>query len=1324
MDQSFTEAPKPGAVSFPDGSQTLDSSQLPEYVPARSQAETEVYMDFLQTARGHTSPEERFDRAVERPQDPASPLRRQQPSFPDYQFPAQMHQARLFNDLRWHEESSGRAMEVPQNPVSPSGPQQPSLLDDQFPAQTQQARLFDDPRRMKPPSNRAMKLPQDPANPQWPQQPSLLNDQFPAQTQQARLFNDPRRHKSPSNRAMKLPQDPASPPRPQHPSLLDDQFPAQTQQARLFNDPRRHKLFDEYNEVIRQNPDSHLARLGELAHYVFDNGRPARVWTAGGVGSAEVGLDPSTTSIHGKCNCTYDESDILLLTESEHAAWSRANNPPKLVVIRDPEFSRRRPGKSTESWLREQEKRTHKKWVDVQRLNRQCNDGAAENIPLRDAIQQWRTSQESDAISLETPPMNLLNISDKTVGHWPEGLAKDYQLLFEAIDECESMIYRSLDERLVPLSEQDRGIGKTTLMLFSHSDIQKCTQFRILAHRGACSSWHIDNAGVYTFIILEGNIDSPDEEAEDVVKYWPVYPTHHMSAEDEHTARLGFSQEGINWRPKPNDKIPVIALTRGDMLIQPPGTIHAPITLTKCFFLGGMAWRKNTLPQTLNVWHYLMKNEICTNEPLPRQSQAILDFIRVAVHDAPEEHGYRENELGEFDKICDEISGMVSKCGCSKACSLSTKCSCLMQGLKCGIRCHKGGTLHHTTCTTVNMLSPSSLSEGKKYTKRSRLRDDEDSDYTSNGTPAAKIKRKKRAVDALQAKAPNATMDAIALLPHEHLNNSPAADGSDYTSNGTPTAKIKRKKAVKAPEAKALEATALLPNASTNNAPAVADSAESKRPEICSGSSTGGTCEYDAPVRSNRLVCRHCNTVVELSGEAIGLPRSRASRKSDVATEIDSSTRSPSTEEAMSQKGKCHECQRSTITVDRRGPNGPNTLCGRCAKRRAKAKLDQETNNEAATPASLLPSIEKGELHQKECDICHRNDIAVVRRGPNGPGTLCTTCGKKYSKENPLKKTNNKGEEPVRIGAFNEGKATSDIALGKKRETLRKPGKSETPEASRGQFDPLKEGYCLSCQATVMTVKWYGYEDSAIKGKQCSKCYQHACRRRRSLVGSETASPSPARENQTIVRTGIKFRLSPAASSAAKEHNAYNKMDRSASQQDPPAQLQSGILPPLFYATPSLPQAEGAISAPKTDLPTTRELPIAAEQQEPVQQELPVAYPPQYADPQVLIDLQSFISHEATPEQSVEHKPETNGPMILKLEPQSLPASGQENPDASALKLLNLPAEPEVVADMPATNGSTSTESPREHSSSHSSPLTAIGDGFPDPEDVDLSMVS
>jgi hypothetical protein len=52
------------------------------------------------------------------------------------------------------------------------------------------------------------------------------------------------------------------------------------------------------------------------------------------------------------------------------------------------------------------------------------------------------------------------------------------------------------------------------------------------------------------------------------------------------------------------------------------------------------------------------------------------------------------------------------------------------------------------------MLSPSSLSGGRKYTKRIRFKDDEDSDYTSN----SKTKRKKRPVEALQAKAPIAQL--------------------------------------------------------------------------------------------------------------------------------------------------------------------------------------------------------------------------------------------------------------------------------------------------------------------------------------------------------------------------------------------------------------------------------------------------------------------------------------------------------------------------------------------------------------------------------------
>jgi hypothetical protein len=502
-------------------------------------------------------------------------------------------------------------------------------------------------------------------------------------------------------------------------------FPAQNQQFRLFYDPRRKKLLAEYKEIQYQSPDSHLAALGGVAQDIFEYGRPARVWTAGGVGSAEVGLDPFKISIYGRCDCTYEEADVLLLTEREHAIWSSRNNPPKLVMLRDADFNSRRPAKTTETWLKEQERRAKSQTIlaDVQRLNRSIDHEAVEKADLQGAINQWRASQDKEKISLENPPMNLLNITDVTPGHWPEGLAKYYPLLVEAIAHTEGMIYEAL--HVEGNQDAEHGIGKPTVLAYHHSDIQKCTQFRILAQRGACSSWHMDNIGVYTFTVLEGNSNDASEKDEDVVKYWPVFPMEHLNPQQQKEARKEFGDMGIAWRPKPEGGIPVIALTRGDMLIQPPGTIHAPITLTDCFFLGGMAWRKSTFRQSLDIWDYLVKHPICTNEPLPRQTQAILDYIKAAVHDAPEEFGYHESELVEFDEKCNEIYSRVSKCGCIKACSLSTKCSCLARGLRCGKYCHKHSSLHYTTCTDPPPLSPKSVPAKKESTTKRKFKAEE-----------------------------------------------------------------------------------------------------------------------------------------------------------------------------------------------------------------------------------------------------------------------------------------------------------------------------------------------------------------------------------------------------------------------------------------------------------------------------------------------------------------------------------------------------------------------------------------------------------------------
>jgi hypothetical protein len=117
-----------------------------------------------------------------------------------------------------------------------------------------------------------------------------------------------------------------------------------------------------------------------------------------------------------------------------------------------------------------------------------------------------------------------------------------------------------------------------------------------------------------------------------VVKYWPIFPMDQLGPDERARALADFAKHGVNWRPKPECKIPVISLIRGDTLIMPPGTIHAPISLTDCFFLGGMYMNERFIQRTLEVWLYLCRREICTNEAQPKQARAIIDYIQNLVH--------------------------------------------------------------------------------------------------------------------------------------------------------------------------------------------------------------------------------------------------------------------------------------------------------------------------------------------------------------------------------------------------------------------------------------------------------------------------------------------------------------------------------------------------------------------------------------------------------------------------------------------------------------------------------------------------------------------
>ena len=86
---------------------------------------------------------------------------------------------------------------------------------------------------------------------------------------------------------------------------------------------------------------------------------------------------------------------------------------------------------------------------------------------------------------------------------------------------------------------------------------------------------------------MEGN--SKEERNTDVLKYWAVIKTDHLTQERKDIILKEFAEQGPNWLPD-TDLIHVISLIKGMTLIMPPGTIHAPITVTNCLFRGGMCW--------------------------------------------------------------------------------------------------------------------------------------------------------------------------------------------------------------------------------------------------------------------------------------------------------------------------------------------------------------------------------------------------------------------------------------------------------------------------------------------------------------------------------------------------------------------------------------------------------------------------------------------------------------------------------------------------------------------------------------------------------------
>lgn len=104
---------------------------------------------------------------------------------------------------------------------------------------------------------------------------------------------------------------------------------------------------------------------------------------------------------------------------------------------------------------------------------------------------------------------------------------------------------------------------------------------------------------------------------------------------------------------------------------------------------GGMIWDRRLIQDHLRWWHFVCDNPACGNEPPPKQTPAILQYLREEIALSPVITAYEV-----FDKHFREIleAAQVS-CSCKKGgCRTAKSCDCVFYGVVCSSRCTNGAS--------------------------------------------------------------------------------------------------------------------------------------------------------------------------------------------------------------------------------------------------------------------------------------------------------------------------------------------------------------------------------------------------------------------------------------------------------------------------------------------------------------------------------------------------------------------------------------------------------------------------------------------------------
>ncbi|KAI3570813.1 hypothetical protein IWW34DRAFT_812157 [Fusarium oxysporum f. sp. albedinis] len=200
----------------------------------------------------------------------------------------------------------------------------------------------------------------------------------------------------------------------------------------------------------------------------------------------------------------------------------------------------------------------------------------AERIPSSSAIDMFKSRQKMQRNGSRIYPLNFLNLNGIKDNAVPGFLAnrKDFKILELSREENGKREYRT-----------------------ESTDLDESTSFHLLASQGAVHLPHVDHHYVYTTIF--------NEEGH---KLWLMWP--------------GLGIDGLQtWRETgqvPDGGIPVY-IAPGYTLIQPPGTLHAPITVSDCLMTGTMHWHSSQLHNILRYTKAEIEDPEITNESFSRQ---------------------------------------------------------------------------------------------------------------------------------------------------------------------------------------------------------------------------------------------------------------------------------------------------------------------------------------------------------------------------------------------------------------------------------------------------------------------------------------------------------------------------------------------------------------------------------------------------------------------------------------------------------------------------------------------------------------------------------